>query len=150
MNGVDKADQYTVYYSFVRKSRKWWRKLFFWLFEVTVVNSYILYRTSTTNPFSHSQFWCSIVDALATRHLSTRTPRPPPGRPRKRPRVAAGDPERFNTHLKHFPAKGTQRQCLVCSDTQHGARKRTSYYCRGCPTHHSLCPENCFEAYHTP
>ena len=29
MNGVDKADQYTVYYAFVRKSRKWWRKLFF-------------------------------------------------------------------------------------------------------------------------
>jgi hypothetical protein len=37
MNGVDKADQYTVYYSFIRKSKKWWRKLFFWLLEVTVV-----------------------------------------------------------------------------------------------------------------
>ena len=29
MNGIDKADQYTVYYSFVSKSKKWWGKLFF-------------------------------------------------------------------------------------------------------------------------
>ena len=29
MNGVDVADQLTVFYSFVRKTRKWWRKLFF-------------------------------------------------------------------------------------------------------------------------
>ena len=43
MNGVDKADQYTVYYSFIRKSRKWSHKLFFVVFEVTLVNSYILY-----------------------------------------------------------------------------------------------------------
>ena len=42
MNGVDRADQYTVYYSFIRKARKWWRKLFFWLLEVAAVNSYIL------------------------------------------------------------------------------------------------------------
>lgn len=29
MNGVDCADQYTIYYSLIRKARKWWRKLFF-------------------------------------------------------------------------------------------------------------------------
>ena len=29
MNGVDTADQNSVYYPFIRKTRKWWRKLFF-------------------------------------------------------------------------------------------------------------------------
>ena len=29
MNGIDKADQNIVYYAFIRKPRKWWRKLFF-------------------------------------------------------------------------------------------------------------------------
>ena len=29
MNGVDIADQHAVYYSFLRKTVKWWRKLFF-------------------------------------------------------------------------------------------------------------------------
>ena len=45
MNGVDLADQYTVYYSFVRRSKKWWRKVCFWLLEVVIVNAYILYKT---------------------------------------------------------------------------------------------------------
>ena len=31
MNGVDIADQLTVFYSFIQKTRKWWRKLFFLL-----------------------------------------------------------------------------------------------------------------------
>ena len=108
MNGVDKADQYTVYYAFVRKSRKWWRKLFSWLFEVAIVNSYILYRITATRPSSHSQFRRSVVDALAIRHMSTRPPRAP-GRPRKPPRVPNGDPDRYKKHRNHFPAKGTQR-----------------------------------------
>ena len=30
MDGVDRADQYCVYYSFHRKSVKWWRKIMFW------------------------------------------------------------------------------------------------------------------------
>ena len=50
MTGVDLADQYTTYYSFVRKSRKWWEKVCFWLLEVATVNSYILYKyTNTTS-----------------------------------------------------------------------------------------------------
>ena len=32
------------YYSIKRKSKKWWRKLMFWLLEVAIVNSYILYK----------------------------------------------------------------------------------------------------------
>ena len=38
MNSVDRADQLAVYYSFERKTRKWWRKVFFWLMETTIVN----------------------------------------------------------------------------------------------------------------
>jgi hypothetical protein len=43
MGGVDRADQYCRYYGFTRRSYKWCKKLFFWLMEVAVVNSYILY-----------------------------------------------------------------------------------------------------------
>ena len=41
--GVDKLDQLMAYYSFLHKSVKWWRKMF-WLLEVMVINSYIIYR----------------------------------------------------------------------------------------------------------
>ena len=47
MNGMDIADQHSTYYSFLRKTVKWWRKLFFWLLETTVVNSYVLFITIT-------------------------------------------------------------------------------------------------------
>ena len=150
MNGVDKADQYTVYYSFIRRSHKWWRKLFFWLFEVTLVNSYILYSTSVPNAMSHLRFRQSIVESLVSQHIVIAPPRPLPGRPRKRPAVASGDPERFNKELGHYPKKlGLQRQCVVCSGTTQGGRVRTGFVCKGCPTNPSLCIDTCFEAYHT-
>ena len=44
MGGVDKADHYCRSYAFLRKTVKWWRKMFFWLFEVAIVNSFILYN----------------------------------------------------------------------------------------------------------
>ena len=44
MLGVDKMDQFVSYYSFLHKSVKWWRKVFFWTQEVAAVNCYILYR----------------------------------------------------------------------------------------------------------
>jgi hypothetical protein len=45
MDGVERSDQYCATYAFIRKFLKWWRKLFFWCFEVCIVNSYILYRS---------------------------------------------------------------------------------------------------------
>lgn len=39
VGGVDVADHYIASYSFTRKSIKWWRKVFFWLLELSIVNS---------------------------------------------------------------------------------------------------------------
>ena len=104
MNGVDRADQCTVYYSFVCKCKKWWRKVYFWLLEVTVVNSYILFKSSTSQNISHLSYRRQIIDALAARHIMTAPPRRIPGCPRKRSLEGyARDPERLNgrthTHL---------------------------------------------------
>ena len=82
MNGVDRADQYTVYYSFIRRSVKWWRKVFFWLLEVAVVNSYILYKCTVVRPISHREYRCSVIRALAIQSAPPRCP----GRRRERPR----------------------------------------------------------------
>ena len=68
MNGVDLGDQYAVYYNFVRKTVKWWRKLVFWLLETSVVNSYILYKETMPNPKSHVAFRRSLSELLVKRH----------------------------------------------------------------------------------
>ena len=44
MLGVDKLDQMMSYYSFLHKSIKWWRKVFFWIVEMIVVNAYIIHK----------------------------------------------------------------------------------------------------------
>ena len=43
MGGVDRSDHYCASYSFTRKTLRWWRKLFFWLLEISVVNSFITF-----------------------------------------------------------------------------------------------------------
>lgn len=44
MVAVDHFDHYCCSYAFTWKSPKWWWKTFFWLLEVAVVNSFILYN----------------------------------------------------------------------------------------------------------
>ena len=47
MLGVDRLDQRVSYYQFNRKSVRWWRKVFFWVLEVMIVNASILYLAHT-------------------------------------------------------------------------------------------------------
>lgn len=147
MNGVDIADQHAVYYCFVRKTVKWWRKLCFWLIETAVVNSYVLYCESTSSPKSHIDYRRSLIDSLAGTYVSSAPPRPRPGRPRKRSLPEADEPERLNNRLRLLKKTKTQRDCVVCSKTNH--RVRPSYLCKTCPCTPYLCPGQCFERYHT-
>ena len=151
MNGVDRADQNSVYYSFIRKSRKWWRKLFFWLMEVAVVNSFILFQLHSQGKTSHLQYRRALIESLGTRYLQQVPPRPRPGRPRKRAlSIDVGDPERLNGR-PHFPGKSEDvqpQQCIVCSDRK-TKRRRTLYHCSTCRSKPPLCPTPCFMKYHT-
>ena len=54
MNGVDIADQHAVYYSFIRKTINWWKKIVFWLIEMSTVNNYIPYKHTVLCPKSVS------------------------------------------------------------------------------------------------
>jgi len=43
MGGVDKADMLRSIYDLDRKSRKWWHRLFFAMFEITLVKAYVTF-----------------------------------------------------------------------------------------------------------
>ena len=148
MNGVDKADQHAVYYAFERKTRKWWRKVFFWMMETAVVNSYIIYKEIVANPRSHLAYRRTVLEILATRCITNAPPRPRSGRPSKRPRLEEA-PERLNQHLHVMGKREQLRDCIVCSLQIVGARHRTGYYCKTCPDSPTLHPDTCFERYHT-
>jgi hypothetical protein len=56
--GVDRSDQMLSYYSFQRKTIKWWKKLFFHLFNLAVVNAHILHnKTSKKKMYPSYASW---------------------------------------------------------------------------------------------
>ena len=128
-----------------RKTVKWWRKVVFWLFEMAMVNSYLLYTESTSTPMSHIAFRRSVVEAFVSAHITTAPPHPV-GRPRKCAHAVEVGPETMNKRL-HLIDQRSQHQCVAC----HAAGRKTLpiYYCKTCPDMPQLCPTECFERFHT-
>nr|XP_003707254.1 PREDICTED: piggyBac transposable element-derived protein 4-like [Megachile rotundata] len=145
MRPVDRADQYAASYCFLRKSLKWWRKLFFWGMEMCVINSYIMYKTiqETNNekPLNHLNFVKCLVDEL----VGTFRQGTPSG---IQPSTSFVD-NRLDNKL-HIMRSGTKKDCAVCSDRKTpGKRRETRTYCVTCFRTPGLHIGDCFEKYHT-
>jgi Transposase IS4 len=145
MGGVDTADQYTAAYPFLRKTLKWWRKLFFWGLEVSVVNSYILYKEKqrglNKKAMSHLEFVDKLIIQLVGNHRG--------GLNHTKGRHSL-DPElRLNgkLHVLMPQEEKKSRECIVCSDKIQ--RKRTIYLCITCDIKPAMCVGVCFQKYHT-
>ena len=67
MGGVDVADQLLSYYGFGHRTVKWWRRAFFFLLDMAVVNSYILYTVKNPDKrrrLTHEQFRVTLATDL--------------------------------------------------------------------------------------
>ena len=154
MGGVDLTDQHLSYYSLTtRRTLKWWKKVLWRLLDISVLNSWIIYRSnfshSTIN--SHRQFRLKLIEELVQPLLSMRaSPSCPPylrGRGR--------EPLSAEARLlgKHFSYKQSKRQrCVVCSrkvspTTGKRKDKKTQNYCPKCNVF--VCLGECFELFHT-
>ncbi|CAK9827592.1 PiggyBac transposable element-derived protein 4 [Anthophora retusa] len=115
MGGVDKADQLASSYCFMRKSCKWWRKLFFWGLEVCAINSYILYKVSARRenrtPMSHFIFVRKLVAQLVGDFRDGADSKP--GRP-----STSVQEERLNgkLHILRHCENVKSKDCSVCSN----------------------------------
>ena len=49
MKGIDRADQYLSYYSFLRKTVKCLKKVVLYLLNCALFNTFFVYRTLNTN-----------------------------------------------------------------------------------------------------
>ena len=78
-------DQYCTYYSFLRSTLKWWRKMFFYLLECATVNSYILHKEAClgagAKPLTSLDFRRSVIEDLVQDHLQQSGSHPLAGRP---------------------------------------------------------------------
>lgn len=146
MGGVDVADQYATSYCFMRKTLKWWRKLFFWGLETSIVNSYILFNEYSTKEnirkMSHTKFRENLLMSLIK---DFRAPTQKPGR------LSTDDTIQRLDGKTHFIFSHTKhKDCMVCSNrTIKGGRKETTFYCDTCDRKPGLHPGECFKNYHT-
>ena len=149
MNGCDRADQNVGYYGvFNRKSYKWWKKIFYWIIEVTQHNAHILQVLATGKSSSFVEFKRELITQLIDLSAQYLTPEEA-AKPIKHSsgRKMSTAIERFTSN-KHLIAHASKdRDCVVCSAPKN--RKRTVYYCVGCSDQPFLHPKECFQKYHT-
>ena len=126
------------YYRFSHRSVKWWKRAFFHLLDVALVNSHILYNAATSSRITQLEFRIavatSMVEGLKHPH------------------------HRHHTYVPELPVRLTERafpepipegkrvDCKVCSVREAGKRHTTGYRCMLCYT--PLCLYPCFERYH--
>eukprot|EP00794_Sanderia_malayensis_P011649 gene11649-12847_t len=87
MGGVDKADMLCSFHGFKRKSKKWWRRIFFRVLDCTMVNAYVVYQKLERKNQPALDFHRSVALELLTLPGAPRVGRPgsapPPDKNRK-------------------------------------------------------------------
>ena len=157
MGGVDLSDQLLNYYSFLRKSNKWSRKLLIHLFNLVILNAYILNKHYGRQKLTHDEFRDNLVKWLIDEGLKSYKIPLPPVLSCKLGRYHVDDHNQRRLSERHFikniPAgegrkrKKPTRRCFVCSKLPGSKTKRTSYWCEECRK--PLCISQCFEIFHT-
>lgn len=142
MKGVDLGDQLANSYPSVRRSLKWYRKIFFYLYDLATVNSHAVYKY-LGHRTTQVDFRLDLAMTVINHFLPDVEPYSKRGRPATLP-----SPSRFQGRtlhvVKEIPGK-KYRRCFLCYRA--GKRKMTRTICAGCQV--SLCTYGCFERYHS-
>ena len=74
MGGVDLHDQLQVYYSIGRKGMKWWRRVFWRLCEISVLNSFVLHNLvhGKSRQMTQKKFRLQLAYSLTEAEISKR------------------------------------------------------------------------------
>ncbi len=111
MKGIDRGDQLMGYYNVGRRSRKWWKRIFSYLLEVSLLNAYVLQKFSS-NEIPEKDFLVFHL-ALAVELVSNYRRRSLGGRPRS---MELAQCLRLDSTKDHLPeCVSFKRDCYVCS-----------------------------------
>ena len=64
MGGVDRADQMLNYTPFRGKTVKRWKRVFFHVVNICVMNSYLMYKSATAQPITGRKFQTELVEFM--------------------------------------------------------------------------------------
>ncbi|UYV65720.1 hypothetical protein LAZ67_3005233 [Cordylochernes scorpioides] len=132
--GVDRSDQMMAYYSFSRKTLKWWKKIFFHLFSLCFVNGNIIYnKANPDKKISLKDFYLAVggelLNQASIEHSEKETT--------SKTDVARLLGKHYCYKIAPESGKAVQRRCKVCADsakhkTGKAARKDTRFECKQC------------------
>ena len=110
MRGVDRGDQLIGYYNIGRRSKKWWKRVFSYIIEVSALNAYIVQKDGRP-PSEHGKHdYLEFSYALAEELIGSFSSR---SRQVGRPRSLEHQQEvRLDSYLP--VVDGPKRQCVVC------------------------------------
>jgi len=141
MGYVDKGDRMANSYSINRRTWKWTKKLFFHLFDLTILNSYILFSSLGGKKISHRDFQNTLMFNLLAQAGHERNVQKPVGRPRS----AAHQLPRFEERgRKHWPIPSVTRRCM-CAEK--GVTRNVSMIYQRCDVG-LCCNKTCFRDCH--
>jgi len=146
MSGVDRSDQMVSYYSSPRKTCKWYKKVIFHLLNVTIWNSFFIYKKHFDSPImKFKAFRDLFIKNLFNIHNNVtanelfvliKKPSIPPATNHYQERIPI--PENYKRTIYY-------KNCLQCYKTNK-TRKQTSFLCKQCAK--PVCAGFCFEAYY--
>lgn len=149
MGGVDKADMLLALYRITLKTKQWYKRIFFHMLDLSVVNSWLLYRVSKHEcQIQLANFKFAVAKALIC-SKKVEQPPPPPKILVSMPAKSVCDDARYD-RIDHFAKKMNVKYAQRCKFE--GCTSKTKYLCRKCSLY--LCidskdqEENCFYLYH--
>lgn len=155
MGGVDLGDQLLNYYTFLRRSCKWWRKLFIHMLNMVVLNAYILNKKFGNKKLDHSAFREYIAEWLV--QCSQAEKETANSHEDEEDFLYVGPDRLSGMHLPMKLEKDGHTgslSCKVCFIGKKEAKKSgkpqrkrmTSFKCDKCGI--AMCVKTCFRAYH--
>lgn len=148
MGYVDKSDMYISLYKVNRKSKKWWHRLMWHFVDLSVVNSYIIYKTRAvgTKNMSLKDFRIAVATGLIGAGTKQSNKRTSDGDEPNRYKKIVPLEKRYDK-CAHLPEHGNKVRCAHCSTRLQP--HRTRWHCTTCNV--GLCLNdkfNCFRKFH--
>lgn len=152
MGGVDPSDRLRSYYSACRPSKKWYKYLFWFIFDLSLVNSFIIFKENVQR--SRRRTLVDVCFALAKQLIAGFSSQ---AANRKRTMKAAAlevttTPENATGHfIIQGEGNARKRHCVQCKKegrkTSSSRAKETIYECAQCGI--ALYKDPCFLQFHS-
>ena len=132
----------------IRKTLKWYKKLFFHMVDLSLYNTFILYKITSKKNVTFVKCHLRLIWEILLKYSNKNICNNKSGG------QTASKDNLLRLISTHFPSKyinptgkrqNGRRKCVVCR--KHKKQTKTQFECKDCKV--GLCIEPCFKLYHT-